>query len=35
LRDRARAMAVEGDTLDTNAADGAPVTRTLTWRRIG
>ena len=34
-----RAMKVEGDgliiTLDTNAADGAPVTRTLTWRRIG
>jgi hypothetical protein len=34
-----RAMAVEGDTLiitlDTNAADGTPVTRTLTWRRVG
>ncbi len=34
-----RAMAVEGDALvirlDTNAADGTPVTRTLTWRRIG
>jgi hypothetical protein len=34
-----RAMKVEGDgliiTLDTNAADGTPVTRTLTWRRIG
>ena len=34
-----RAMEVEGDTLviklDTNAADGTPVTRTLTWRRVG
>jgi len=34
-----RAMAVQGDTLiitlDTNAADGTPVTRTLTWRRVG
>ena len=34
-----RAMKVEGDgliiTLDTNAADGTPVTRTLTWRRVG
>ena len=34
-----RAMEVEGDTLvirlDTNAADGTMVTRTLTWRRIG
>ncbi|HET6159311.1 MAG TPA: lipocalin-like domain-containing protein [Dongiaceae bacterium] len=34
-----RAMDVEGDTLviklDTNAADGTAVTRTLTWRRIG
>lgn len=34
-----RAMAVARDTLiitlDTNAADGAPVTRTLTWRRVG
>jgi hypothetical protein len=34
-----RVMKVEGDgliiTLDTNAADGTPVTRTLTWRRIG
>ena len=34
-----RAMQVEGDTLtiklDTNAADGTPVTRTLTWRRVG
>ena len=34
-----RAMEIEGDTLvirlDTNAADGTPVTRTLTWRRIG
>jgi len=34
-----RAMDVQGDTLviklDTNAADGTPVTRTLTWRRIG
>jgi hypothetical protein len=34
-----RAMQVEGDRLviklDTNAADGTPVTRTLTWRRVG
>ena len=34
-----RVMEVEGDTLiirlDTNAADGTPVTRTLTWRRVG
>ena len=34
-----RTMNVEGDqlviTLDTNAADGTPVTRTLTWRRVG
>lgn len=34
-----RTMRVEGDrlviTLDTNAHDGTPVTRTLTWRRIG
>jgi hypothetical protein len=34
-----RAMQVQGDTLviklDTTAADGAAVTRTLTWRRIG
>jgi Lipocalin-like domain len=34
-----RAMEVEGDTLviklDTTAADGTPVTRTLTWRRVG
>ena len=34
-----RVMEVEGDTLviklDTNAADGMPVTRTLTWRRVG
>jgi hypothetical protein len=34
-----RAMQVEGDTLiiklDTNAADGTAVTRTLTWRRVG
>jgi hypothetical protein len=34
-----RAMEVEGDSLviklDTNAADGTPVTRTLTWRRVG
>jgi hypothetical protein len=34
-----RTMEVEGDTLtirlDTNAADGTPVTRTLTWRRVG
>ncbi|HEY1385643.1 MAG TPA: lipocalin-like domain-containing protein [Dongiaceae bacterium] len=34
-----RAMAVRGDTLiitlDTNAADGTPVTRSLTWRRVG
>jgi len=33
-----RRMGVDGDrleiTLDTTAADGAPVTRTLTWRRI-
>lgn len=33
-----RAMKVDGDaltiTLDTNAADGTPVTRTLTWRRV-
>lgn len=34
-----RALEVQGDTLviklDTNAADGTPVTRTLTWRRVG
>jgi hypothetical protein len=34
-----RAMDVQGDTLviriDTTAADGAPVTRTLTWERVG
>ena len=34
-----RAMNVQGDTLvirlDTNACDGTPVTRTLTWRRVG
>jgi hypothetical protein len=34
-----RAMRVDGDTLvitlDTAAADGAAVTRTLTWRRVG
>ena len=34
-----RVMEVDGDTLviklDTNAADGTPVTRTLTWRRVG
>jgi hypothetical protein len=34
-----RALEVEGDTLtiklETNAADGTPVTRTLTWRRVG
>jgi hypothetical protein len=34
-----RAVEVQGDTLtirlDTNAADGTPVTRTLTWRRVG
>jgi hypothetical protein len=34
-----RTMNVAGDqlviTLDTNAADGTPVTRTLTWRRVG
>jgi hypothetical protein len=34
-----RVMEVEGDTLviklDTNAVDGTPVTRTLTWRRVG
>jgi len=33
-----RAMQVQGDQLviklDTNAADGAPVVRTLTWRRV-
>ena len=34
-----RAMDVQGDTLvirlDTTTADGAAVTRTLTWKRIG
>lgn len=34
-----RAMDVHGDTLlirlDTNAADGTAITRTLTWRRVG
>jgi hypothetical protein len=34
-----RAMDVQGDrlviTLETNAADGSMVTRTLTWRRVG
>ena len=34
-----RAMQVQGDTLiiqlETTAADGATVTRTLTWRRVG
>jgi hypothetical protein len=34
-----RAMDVQGDTLiirlDTTAADGEPVTRTLTWQRVG
>ena len=34
-----RAMTVAGDrlviSLDSNAADGAPVTRTLTWARVG
>jgi len=34
-----RAMAVDGDRLviriDTTAADGAAVTRTLTWQRVG
>ena len=34
-----RAMDVEGDTLvirlETSAADGEPVTRTLTWQRVG
>jgi hypothetical protein len=34
-----RAMDVQGDTLvirlETTAADGATVTRTLTWRRVG
>jgi hypothetical protein len=34
-----RSMDVRGDTLvirlDTTAADGAAVTRTLTWRRVG
>jgi hypothetical protein len=34
-----RAMDVHGDTLviriDTTAADGTDVTRTLTWRRVG
>ncbi len=33
-----RAMQVEGDTLliklETTAADGTPVVRTLTWRRL-
>jgi len=33
-----RAMSVHGDTLvirlETTAADGTPVTRTLTWRRL-
>jgi hypothetical protein len=35
----AREMAVAGDTLTislrTNAVDGTPVTRTLTWKRVG
>jgi hypothetical protein len=34
-----RAMDVQGDTLiirlETTAADGEPVTRTLTWQRVG
>lgn len=34
-----RAMEIQGDTLvirlETTAADGTPVTRTLTWQRIG
>lgn len=34
-----RAMDVQGDTLvirlDTTAMDGTPVTRTLTWKRVG
>jgi hypothetical protein len=34
-----RVLQVDGDTLtiklDTNAADGTAVTRTLTWRRVG
>jgi hypothetical protein len=34
-----RTMRVEGDqpviTLDTNTTGGTPVTRTLTWRRVG
>ena len=34
-----RAMCVDGDTLvimlDTTAPDGRPVTRTLTWSRVG
>ncbi len=34
-----RAMTVRGDTLvielATNAVDGTPVTRTLTWERVG
>ena len=34
-----RAMQVQGDALviklETSAADGAPVVRTLTWRRVG
>jgi len=34
-----RAIDVRGNTLviqlDTTAADGTPVTRTLTWRRLG
>ena len=33
-----RAMEVQGDTLvirlETTAADGTPVTRTLTWQRV-
>lgn len=34
-----RAMDVQGDTLaitlETSGADGTPVTRTLTWQRVG
>jgi hypothetical protein len=34
-----RAMEVQGDTLvirlETTAADGTAVTRTLTWQRVG
>jgi len=34
-----RGMEVQGDRLvirlETTAADGTPVTRTLTWKRLG